>query len=286
MTRARVAVAATAVAGPGLLAACSPGGNGTSAPEQQAPAANQAPTSVAGLVAADVGKLGKVVTAHGLTVYRFDKDTAKPSVSNCDGQCAVQWLPVIADSSTSNGQGVGGTWFAAIPEGKTRVAIGGWRPKRAKGEDLIRHLYEEHGRSLVAYATRLASDRAAAEDVIVPETLVPAWKYTDYLENGTGPSGARLLTVARNIVTNRIRARVSRPHEVEEPAESPAVQRDHAQTVVESMTVLRAMDGLSPEHREVLVEIHYRGRIGGSRRVPRGRSGYREITILLRITCL
>jgi RNA polymerase sigma-70 factor (ECF subfamily) len=66
--------------------------------------------------------------------------------------------------------------------------------------------------------------------------------------------------VARNIVTNRIRARVSRPHEVEEPAESPAVQRDHAQTVVESMTVLRAMDGLSPEHREVLVEIHYLGR--------------------------
>jgi RNA polymerase sigma-70 factor (ECF subfamily) len=59
--------------------------------------------------------------------------------------------------------------------------------------------------------------------------------------------------VARNIVTNRIRARVSRPHEVEEPA-------DHAQTVVESMIVLRAMDGLSPEHREVLVEIYYRGR--------------------------
>jgi RNA polymerase sigma-70 factor (ECF subfamily) len=26
------------------------------------------------------------------------------------------------------------------------------------------------------------------------------------------------------------------------------------------MTVLRAMDGLSPEHREVLVEIYYRGR--------------------------
>jgi predicted lipoprotein with Yx(FWY)xxD motif len=159
MTRARFAlVSATAVAGLGLLSACSPGG-GTSAPSQQAPAANQAPTSGAGLVAADVGKLGKVVTAHGLTLYRFDKDTAKPSVSNCDGQCAVQWPPVIADSSTSvvqgidnglvsmvtrkdgtmqvtlngwplyrfakdtapgqaNGQGVGGTWFAATPEGK------------------------------------------------------------------------------------------------------------------------------------------------------------------------
>jgi RNA polymerase sigma-70 factor (ECF subfamily) len=128
-----------------------------------------------------------------------------------------------------------------------------------QGEDLIRHLYEEHGRSLLAYATRLAGDRATAEDV-VQETLVRAWKHTTYLENGTGPVRGRLLTVARNIVTNRIRARLSRPQEVEEFAESPAVQRDHAQTVVESMTVPRAVDGLSTEHREVLVEIYYRGR--------------------------
>jgi predicted lipoprotein with Yx(FWY)xxD motif len=128
MTRARVAVAATAVAGPGLLAACSPGGNGTSAPEQQAPAANQAQTSGAGLVAADVGKLGKVVTALGLTVYRFDKDTAKPSVSNCDGQCAVQWLPVIADSSTSVVQGIdnGLVGMVTRKEGNMQVTLNGW----------------------------------------------------------------------------------------------------------------------------------------------------------------
>jgi RNA polymerase sigma-70 factor (ECF subfamily) len=142
---------------------------------------------------------------------------------------------------------------------RTRVAIGGWRPKRAKGEDLIRHLYEEHGRSLLAYATRLTGDRAAAEDV-VQETLLRAWKHADDLENGTGSVRGWLLTVVRNIITDRIRARASRPHEVEEPAELLAVQRDHAQTVVDSMTVLGAMDGLSPEHREVLVEIYYRGR--------------------------
>jgi len=41
---------------------------------------------------------------------------------------------------------------------------------------------------------------------------------------------------------------------------TPAVERDHAQGVVDSMTVLGAMDGLSNEHREVLVEIYYRGR--------------------------
>lgn len=142
---------------------------------------------------------------------------------------------------------------------RTRVAIGGWRPKRAKGEDLIRHLYEEHGRSLLAYATRLTGDRAAAEDV-VQETLVRAWKHADDLENGKGSVRGWLLTVARNIITDKVRARASRPQEVEEPAESPAIQRDHAQTVVDSMTVLGAMDSLSPEHREVLVEIYYGGK--------------------------
>jgi RNA polymerase sigma-70 factor (ECF subfamily) len=142
---------------------------------------------------------------------------------------------------------------------RTGVAIGSWRPQRAKGEDLVRQLYAEHGRSLLAYATRLTGDRAAAEDV-VQETLVRAWKHADDLENGKGSVRGWLLTVARNIIVDRARARSSRPQEVEEPAESPAVQRDHAQTVVDSMAVLGAMDGLSPEHREVLVEIYYRGR--------------------------
>jgi RNA polymerase sigma-70 factor (ECF subfamily) len=111
---------------------------------------------------------------------------------------------------------------------------------------------------LLAYATRLTGDRAAAEDV-VQETLVRAWKHADDLENGKGSVRGWLLTVARNIVTDRVRARASRPQEVEEPAESPAVERDHAETVVDSMAVLGAMEGLSPEHKAVLVEIYYRG---------------------------
>jgi len=147
--------------------------------------------------------------------------------------------------------------------GRTRVAIGGRRPKKAKGEDLIRQLYAEHGRSLLAYATRLTGDRAAAEDV-VQETLVRAWKHVDDLQNdGKGSVRGWLLTVARNLVTDRARARAARPQEVPEPAEgvpTPSVERDHAQGVVDSMTVLGAMDGLSTEHREVLVEIYYRGR--------------------------
>ena len=46
---------------------------------------------------ADTDKLGEVVTdSAGMTLYRFDKDTAEPPKSNCDGDCATAWPPVPA----------------------------------------------------------------------------------------------------------------------------------------------------------------------------------------------
>ncbi|QQQ74672.1 sigma-70 family RNA polymerase sigma factor [Saccharothrix sp. 6-C] len=137
-----------------------------------------------------------------------------------------------------------------------------WSRKReaAADEALIRSLYEEHGRALLAYATRLTGDRAAAEDV-VQETLVRAWRHPDALVNGKGSVRGWLLTVARNIVTDRFRAKAARPREVAEtPASVPPVQHDHADSVVDSMVVLAALDRLSPDHRDVLLEIYFRGR--------------------------
>src|SRR3954471_20432264 len=113
------------------------------------------------------------------------------------------------------------------------VAIPGRKSRRAQqvpGEDLIRTLYEEHGASLLAYATRLTNDRAAAEDV-VQETLLRAWKHADVLTEEKGSVRGWLLTVARNIVTDRARARAVRPPEVAEVTESPSVERDHADQV-------------------------------------------------------
>lgn len=104
-------------------------------------------------------------------------------------------------------------------------------------EELIRSLYAEHGRSLLAYATRLTGDRAAAEDV-VQETLLRAWKHSDDLIEGKGSVRGWLLTVARNIVTDRARARAVRPAEVAEVEDRPPVERDHSESVVNSMVVL------------------------------------------------
>ena len=48
--------------------------------------------------------------------------------------------------------------------------------ERAVDEALVHAVYAEHGRALLAYATRLMGDRAAAED-IVQETLIRAWRH-------------------------------------------------------------------------------------------------------------
>ncbi|MEU7602267.1 SCO0930 family lipoprotein [Streptomyces sp. NPDC040724] len=136
----------------------------------QAPAADGgygAPAADAGsgakpggqLAIANNDQLGAVLTdSAGLTLYRFDKDTAKPPKSNCDGDCEKTWPVVAAGDATAaagmdpsllgevvrsdgskqltvagwpayrynkdakagdfNGQGVGGVWFALGPDGK------------------------------------------------------------------------------------------------------------------------------------------------------------------------
>ncbi len=133
------------------------------------------------------------------------------------------------------------------------------QPAPNADEDLVRELYQEHGRSLLAYATRLTGDRAAAEDV-VQETLIRAWKNADKMVAERGSVRGWLLTVARNIVTDRARARSARPSEVEQTFTTVPVERDRAPDVLDTIVVMDALDQLSPEHRDVLVELYYNGR--------------------------
>jgi RNA polymerase sigma-70 factor (ECF subfamily) len=111
---------------------------------------------------------------------------------------------------------------------------------------------------MLAYATQLTRDRAAAEDV-VQEALVRAWRHPDSLVNGKGSVRGWLLTVVRNIVTDQVRARNARPTEVAEGPVETAVEQDHADQVVNSMVVVDALSTLSAEHREVLEQIYLLG---------------------------
>jgi predicted lipoprotein with Yx(FWY)xxD motif len=152
----RVGVSAVAVAGVVTLAAC--GGSYKSESKSESKPATQPAAAGAALVSVKDAKLGSIVTdAAGFTLYRFDKDSAKPPTSNCVEACATAWPPATvsgdpaltgidkslvgtlkrADGTTqltlkgwalyrfagdtapgqTNGQGVGGTWFVANPSG-------------------------------------------------------------------------------------------------------------------------------------------------------------------------
>ncbi|AQT76396.1 MULTISPECIES: SCO0930 family lipoprotein [Streptomyces] len=159
--------AAAAVAVVLAASACGPSDYKASDSTQPAGAAAEAAPAAAGpgnqpggqLAASVTEQLGSVLTdSAGLTLYRFDKDTAKPPKSNCEGDCAKTWPVVAAGDVTAaagmdpallgevvradgskqltvagwpayrfnkdakpgdiNGQGVGGVWFAFAPDGK------------------------------------------------------------------------------------------------------------------------------------------------------------------------
>jgi RNA polymerase sigma-70 factor (ECF subfamily) len=123
---------------------------------------------------------------------------------------------------------------------------------------LLQTLFQEHSRSVLAYAQRLTGDHFTAEDV-TQETFLRAWRNTATLRNLRSVRGW-LLTVARNIVIDRARAKTVRPDEV---TELPVTQSDHtdlAQNVVDNLAVYEALALLSADHRTVLVQLYYFGR--------------------------
>ncbi|HEX4100528.1 MAG: sigma-70 family RNA polymerase sigma factor [Pseudonocardiaceae bacterium] len=125
-------------------------------------------------------------------------------------------------------------------------------------EALIRAVYEQHGQAVLAYTTRLTGDRAAAEDVL-QETLLRAWRHSEVLVNEKGSVRAWLLTVAGRIVVDRARAKAARPREVAESPAQSVLERDPADQVIDSMEVFEALQKLSEEQREVIVELYFRG---------------------------
>jgi len=146
-----------------------------------------------------------------------------------------------------------------VPQGVgTMPLLKSQRRQEVADEALVRSLFAEHGRAMLAYATQLTRDRAAAEDV-VQEALVRAWRHPQSLVNGKGSVRGWLLTVVRNIVTDQIRARQARATEVRDGPIEVAVSDDHADHVVNSMVVIDALARLSTDHRAVLEQIYLQG---------------------------
>ena len=141
LLRSRLSVlAATAAAVVAGLTACSSGAGDGYGGTSGAPADPVAATPQVGtiLTANSTAKLGTVVVdGQGYTLYRFDKDSAKPPTSNCAGECAQQWPPVLATPGTPlTVEGVEQEAVGTInrSDGTIQLTLGGWPVYRFSGD--------------------------------------------------------------------------------------------------------------------------------------------------------
>lgn len=78
-----------------------------------------------------------LININQATLYRFDKDTATPSASHCDGDCAMTWPPVtIEEGGSVYLAGVDPKQVAAIrrDDGQAQLTVGGWPVYRYSGD--------------------------------------------------------------------------------------------------------------------------------------------------------
>lgn len=133
MNGARVGVL-TAIAGVGLLGLTACSGDSPTSQVQLPPRQQQQQELPVGpqpsLVAADNASLGtKVVTnKDGMTLYRFDKDTAQPSASNCNDACAKQWPPLLVEGKEITFTGIDQSLVGTVKrkDGTRQVTINKW----------------------------------------------------------------------------------------------------------------------------------------------------------------
>ena len=65
---------------------------------------------------------GILVGGNGMTLYTFDRDAAGSGKSVCNGQCAVNWPPLMADEAAASG----GDWSVVTrDDGKKQWAYKG-----------------------------------------------------------------------------------------------------------------------------------------------------------------
>jgi RNA polymerase sigma-70 factor (ECF subfamily) len=137
------------------------------------------------------------------------------------------------------------------------------RPLNRSGADtFVRSLYAKHSLSLRGLVFRMVGDRQQAEDV-VQETMLRAWRNFDKLGADQSAIGGWLVTVARNIVIDRVRAQRSRPRTVDNETifgEMPWSIDDHSEQAVESILVARARAALGPAHRAVIQQVYFADR--------------------------
>ncbi|MFC6093164.1 hypothetical protein [Saccharothrix lopnurensis] len=159
-----------------LVSACGATGTGTAGGQGGAAGANSGTTTLQQnpefgkephqlLLATESKQVGWFVAdAGGFALYRFDKDTAKPSKSTCDAACLEQWPPVLVGEHTMT-SGVDPTLVGSVArtDGRRQVTLAGWPLYRYAGDKKAGDLTGQ-GRNGTWFAVTPEGKKAQAND--------------------------------------------------------------------------------------------------------------------------
>src|SRR3989442_11110362 len=116
-------------------------------------------------------------------------------------------------------------------------------------------LYRRYARPVFGLALRRLGDRGRAEDA-VQETFAAVWRSAHSYRPERGPAAPWLYAVARNAITDRLRARVETPGELPDRPSSDPGPPHRAETSDIAWRVHRALHEL-PEHEREVIELAY-----------------------------
>ena len=127
-------------------------------------------------------------------------------------------------------------------------------------DDGVRAVYAAHGPELYRFALRSLGDRGLAEEA-VQETFVRAWQAANRFDDALGSLRTWLFAIVRNVVIDLSRARAVRPAlAAGSRTNDEIVLDDDVERVLVAWQVEEALQKLSAEHRDALVEVHYKSR--------------------------
>jgi predicted lipoprotein with Yx(FWY)xxD motif len=128
------------------------------------------------VVAEDIPGFGQALTdQEGRTLYLFTQDGKDPSKSTCDGECAVNWPPLVAGGDVElSGVDPALVGRVARADGSQQVTVGGW-PVYTFVKDTAPGLTTGHGVDDVWFVIEAAGCKSSApvrapQDAAEPES--------------------------------------------------------------------------------------------------------------------
>ncbi len=135
---------------------------------------------------------------------------------------------------------------------------------RLTDEEGVRAAYYTHGAELFRFALRGLGDVNAAQDV-VQETFLRAWRAADRFDSSVASLRVWLFAIARTTMIDHARASAARPWDAN-VQDATAVDdatdgvEDQTERLMRSWMVHEALQRISEQHRNAIVETHLKER--------------------------